>query len=63
METDTHTDTQTHTHRHRHTHTQADLEFGLVIAHGQMNMATTISNLSIASATYESLHTPTTKVE
>ena len=48
---------------HTHTHTQADLEFGLVIAHGQMNVATTISNLSVASATYKSLHTPITQVE
>ena len=33
--------------------TQAELELVLVIAHGQMNMTTTLSNLSIATTTYQ----------
>ena len=49
--------------RHTHTHiTQAELELVLVIAHGQMNMTTTLSNLSVATTTYQSRYTPIAKV-
>ena len=57
--------THTHvTHTHvTHTHiTQAELELVLVIAHGQMNMTTTLSNLSVATTTYQSRYTPIAKV-
>ena len=64
-----HTHTRhTHTHTHTHTHvthtriTQAELELVLVIAHGQMNMTTTLSNLSVATTTYQSRYTPIAKV-
>ena len=57
-----HTSHVTHT-RHTHTHiTQAELELVLVIAHGQMNMTTTLSNLSVATTTYQSRYTPIAKV-
>ena len=43
--------------------TQAELELVLDIAHGQMNMITTLSNLSIATTrTYQSRYTPVAKV-
>ena len=58
----THVTHTSHTHV-THTHiTQAELELVLVIAHGQMNMTTTLSNLSVATTTYQSRYTPIAKV-
>ena len=59
----THVTHTSHVTRHTHTHiTQAELELVLVIAHGQMNMTTTLSNLSVATTTYQSRYTPIAKV-